>query len=356
MVVTTVKRTNMTHKSLSAWFVIAALLIFLTEAGFAQVGLQQMPGSSTGNSSPGATSQNRPDAANATQISGLTAVPEDFAKLTLAPGFLLSLNVLDDPDLVGAFRIDQKGDITPPILGTIHVAGETASEARVQIRKKLLDDQILKDPQVNLTVLEYTSPEVTIVGEVANPGRYPLLAPRALLDVLALAGGATLAAGNEIQITRGGANAEPTVKSILVHYSRATNPDAVKQTIVNPGDTVLVKRAGIVYVLGAVTRPGGYVMQEEGTLNVLQAISLANGTMLTADTSTIHVLRRSDQGPMVDIPLSYKKLVRAQSAEVQLQATDVVYVPTSKMKAILTNGSSIMASASSASIYAVAAH
>jgi polysaccharide biosynthesis/export protein len=215
----------MTHKHFPAWLVVAALLILLTEAGFAQVAMQQMPGvtGSSSSGATGATSQNRPDAATAMQISGLTAVPEDFAKLTLAPGFLLSLNVLDDPDLVGAFRIDQRGDITPPVLGTIHVAGETASEARIQIRKKLLDDQILKDPQVNLTVLEYTSPEVTIVGEVANPGRYPLLVPRALLDVLALAGGATLAAGNEIQITRGSANVEPTPKSILVHYSRATD-------------------------------------------------------------------------------------------------------------------------------------
>lgn len=359
MAVTTVKRKNMkTHKHFPTLFFAAALLISLAETGFAQVGMQQMPGATGGSSSgvAGATSQNRQDAATAMQAPGLTVVPEDFAKLTLAPGFLLSLNVLDDPDLVGAFRIDQRGDITPPILGTIHVAGETASEARLQIRKKLLDDQILKDPQVNLTVLEYTSPEVTIVGEVTNPGRYPLLVPRALVDVLALAGGTTLAAGNEIQITRGSANSEPILKSILVHYSRATDPDAVKQAIVNPGDIVLVKRAGIVYVLGAVTRPGGYVMQEEGTLNVLQAVSLANGTALTADTSTIHVLRRSDQGTVVDIPLPYKKLVRAQSAEVQLHAMDVVYVPTSKVKAILTNSSAILASASSASIYAVAAH
>ena len=104
------------------------------------------------------------------QSSALMMVPEDFAKLTLAPGFLLSLNVLDDPDIGGAFRIDQNGDIDAPVLGTMHVAGGTASEARVQIRRKLLDDQILKDPQVNLTVLEYTTPEVTIVGEVTSPG------------------------------------------------------------------------------------------------------------------------------------------------------------------------------------------
>jgi polysaccharide export outer membrane protein len=141
-----------------------------------------------------------------------------------------------------------------------------------------------------------------------------------------------------------------------VHYSRTTDPDAVKLAIVNPGDTVLVKRAGIVYVLGAVMRPGGYVMQEEGTLSVLQAISLANGTALVAKTGTIYLLRRNADGSEVDIPLPYKKLIRGQSAEVQLQAKDVLYVPTSQVKTIFTNGSSILASSASASIYAVAVH
>jgi polysaccharide export outer membrane protein len=358
MAVTTEKRTNMTHKHLPVWFVAAALLISFTAAGVAQVGTQQMPGSSNGissyGSSPaGAAGQNRSEASVGVDGPGLKMVPEDFAKLPLAPGFLVSLTVLDDPDLVGAFRVDQNGDIAPPVLGTMHVAGKTVSEARVQIRNKLLEDQILKDPQVNLTVIEYTSPEVTVVGEVTVPGKYPLLTPRTLVDVLALAGGTTVTAGNEVQITRGSTNAEPITKSILVHYSRATDPDAVKQAIVNPGDTVLVKRAGIVYVLGAVTRPGGYVMQEEGTLNVLQAISLANGAALAAKTGEIHILRRDDRGAVTDIRLSYGKLTHGQSQEVQLHAQDVLYVPINKVKAVLTNGSSILAGTASASIYAV---
>jgi len=346
----------MAYKLLHASLVTAALLILFAEGGVAQLGTQQMPGSSNGSSSSGATSQNRSDAAAAMQSSALMMVPEDFAKLTLAPGFLLRLNVLDDVDTGGTFRIDQNGDIDVPILGTMHVAGGTVSQARAQIRKKLLDEQILKDPQVNLAVLEYTAPEVTIVGEVTSPGKYPLLAPRTLVDVLALAGGTTMTAGNEIQITRSGANVKPIPESLLVHYSRATDPDAVKQAIVNPGDTVLVKRAGIVYVLGAVIRPGGYVMQEEGTLSVLQAISLANGTALAAKTGTIYLLRRNGDGAEVDIALPYKKMIRGQTAEVQLQAKDVLYVPTSELKSIFSNGSAIMASAASASIYAVALH
>ena len=351
----------MRYKLLHTSLVAAALLISFNEPGIAQVGTQQIPGqqmhgSSTLTSSVPATGQGRSDAAAAMQNAALMMVPEDFAKLTLAPGFLLSLNVLDDADMAGAFRIDQNGDIDVPILGTMHVAGGTVSQARIQIRKKLLDEQILKDPQVNLAVLEYTAPEVTIVGEVTSPGKYPLLAPRTLVDVLALAGGTTMTAGNEIQITHSGANGNSTAESTLVHYSRATDPDAVKQAIVNPGDTVLVKRAGIVYVLGAVIRPGGYVMQEEGTLSVLQAISLANGTAPVAKTGTIYLLRRNADGSQAEIALPYKKLIRGQSAEVQLRATDVLYVPTSEIKSIFSNGSAIMASAASASIYAVAIH
>jgi len=342
----------MTHKFPHSWLVTAALLILFAEASIAQTDMGQPSGFSNGRFSSAATGLTRSNAAATTRRSGLAVVPQDFAQLTLAPGFLMELNVLDDPDLVGSFRIDQQGDLALPILGTMHVAGETVSEASDQIRKKLLDDQILKTPQVTLTVLEYTAPEVTIVGEVASPGRYPLLAPRKLVDVLALAGGTTLVAGNEVQITRGSAGGS----AVLVHYSRATNPKIVEDAIVNPGDTVQVKRAGIVYVLGAVNRPGGYVMEQEGTLSALQAISLANGTALTARTGTIHLLRRNGDGTMADITLHFEKMSRGKAEDVQLHATDVLYVQTSKVKSILANSQSIMSSAASASIYAVAVH
>ena len=240
--------------------------------------------------------------------SGLTTVPQDFVKLKLTSGFLVILNVLDDPDMAGTFRIDQQGDISVPILGTIHVAGETVPEARAAIRDKLRDEEILKDPQVSLAVLEYTPPEVTIIGEVGSPGKYPLLVPRNLVDVLALAGGPTIAAGNEVQITSGSAGAG----TVLIHYSRATNPQAVEDAMVHPGDIVQVRRAGIVYVLGEVNRPGGFVMQEEGTLNVLQAMSLASGTTKLASAGTIYLLRRTANGMVVSSKVPYAKIARGQ--------------------------------------------
>jgi polysaccharide export outer membrane protein len=279
-------------------------------------------------------------------------VPEDFAKLRLAPGFLVKVDVLDDADFAGSYRIDQQGDIALPILGTMHVAGENASEARLQIQRRLFEAKILKDPQVDLLVLEYSAPEVTIIGEVTNPGKYSLLVPRKLVDVLALAGGTTVTAGNEVQITHGGADAEP----VLIHYSRATNPKTIEDAVVQPGDTVQVKRAGIVYVLGAVTRPGGYVMQEDGTLRVLQAISLANGTAVVASTSTIYLLRRNGDGTVVYFELPYRKMLQGRVADMQLHGTDVLYVPTNKIKSILTYSQGILTSAASASVYAAATH
>ncbi len=331
----------MTSKNLQVLLVTAAVLILFASPGVAQVG-----------GSPRNDSSSRTSSNETARPQGLGAVPEDFAKMKLAPGFMVGLNVLDDQDFAGSFRIDEQGNIALPILGTMHIAGETVSEARTQIRKKLLENKILKDPQVELNVLEYTETDVTIMGEVANPGRHPLLSPGKLVDVLALAGGTTVAAGNEVQITRGIGGGEP----VLVHYSKSTDPKTVENVIVNPGDTVQVKRAGIVYVLGAVNRPGGYVMQEEGTLNVLQAIALADGTTTLASAKTIYLLRRNANGSVVYVALPFNKMARGKSSNVELHATDVLYVPMSTVKLLYSDVQMVLNSAASASIYAAVYH
>lgn len=285
------------------------------------------------------------DATSAMNGAKLTMAPRDIAKLKLAPGFLLGLNVLDDQDFTGSFRIDESGNIVFPILGTIHLAGKTASEAQAEIKEVLLQREILKDPQVTLSVLEYVAPEVIIEGEVNSPGAYPLLAPRKLMDVLALAGGLAITAGDEVQILH-----EDSTTSVQLHYSKATDPKAVEQVIVYPGDTIRVRRAGIVYVLGAVNRPGGYVMQEDGHLNILQAITLANGFAVNAK-DTLYLLRRRDDGNIERMTLSYKELRNGQGMSLQVLPKDVLYVPTSPLKSLFTINSSLLGAATSATIY-----
>jgi polysaccharide export outer membrane protein len=333
------------------------LVMFALPAAFSGRSLaQQMPPNSQNlNGLPSnLPNSNRvpPSASSAMRNSELTVVPPDFADLKLAPGFLVSLDVLDDTDFDGDFRVDQKGDLALPILGSIHVGGQTASEAREQIQQRLLNDGILTSPQVNLTVVEYTAPEVTILGEISLPGRYPLLAPRSLTDVIALAGGLTVAAGNEIQISHADNAAPPDV----IHFSKATSAKVVQDTIVHPGDTVQVKRAGIIYVLGAVNRPGGYVMQEDGTLTVLEAVSIANGTTLSASVGTIYLLRRDPDGSAIRITLPLSKMQLGKSSDMQLHPTDVLYVPNSKLKSAFINTQGILAAATSASIYATAVY
>jgi polysaccharide biosynthesis/export protein len=329
----------MTHRAAHPWLVIAALLLSSASAAVAQLGA---PASSAGGSSPA-----KPGAGAATGSSGLSTVPEDFSKLTLAPGFLVSLNVLDDADFGGTFRVDEQGGITVPILGTMYVAGETVPEARAQIRHKLLEGRFLKDPQVNLGVVEYTPSEITIIGEVATPGKYPLLSPRKLVDALALAGGTTLTAANEVQIT----SASAEHKTVLVQYSRRTNPQTVESVIVQPGDTIQVKRAGIVYVLGAVARPGGFVMQEEGTLSVLQAIALAYGTTLLAANSKIYIMHQNADHSVAYVAVNYKDMTRGKSADVQLRAADVLFVPTSRIKLIYSSTQQLMNEAALVGLY-----
>lgn len=278
----------------------------------------------------------------------LGMVPEQFAHLKLAPGDLLSLQVLDDTDFTGQFRVDLEGNISVPQLGAVHVLNETTAEARQQITKLLLDHGLLKDPQVLLDLIEYTAPQVTILGEVATPGAFPLLAPENIEDVLALAGGPTTMAGNEIEITPKKGGGAP----VEVHYSRQMAATDLEHVMVHPGDTVQVQRAGVVYVLGSVNRPGGYIMQEDGKLSVLQAISIAGGTPLTASTGYVYIMRKNRDNSVVWLKLPYDKMTHGKASDFPLHMNDVLFMPTSRFKATLSSTQSVLASAASASIYA----
>jgi polysaccharide export outer membrane protein len=286
-------------------------------------------------------------AAGAARQGQVGTVPTDFEKLIIAPGFLLGLEVEEDSDFDGSFRVDEEGNIDVPHCGTVHVAGATINQARLRVRQKLLDEQQLKDPQVLLSVIEYSTAGVTVLGEVVSPGKYSLIAPHRLVDVLALAGGPNALAGNEVQITSSG----PGSSRSLIRYSKMTDPRDVENVLINPGDTILVKRAGVIFVLGAVTRPGGFVMQEDGELTLLQAVSLAWGTTAVASTGKVYLLRRNEDGTRVQISLPYKEIVHGKRGDVSLRASDILYVPTSGIKAAVVDSQAILSSAATSAIY-----
>jgi len=279
---------------------------------------------------------------------GPVILPRDFAQLRIEPGDLLSVNVYDTPEYTDSYRVDPSGDLTLPLCGKVKVQGLTAPEAAKLLETALKDNQVLNRPQVKVDVQQYAGQYVTVLGEVANPGRVTVISPTKLSEILAQVGGLTPIAGTRIRIRHGEDDTGPEVEA---HYSRSETNQQTESILVRPGDSVIVPRAGIVYVLGAVFHPGGYVMQEDGKLNVAEALALSGGTVLQAQTNGLRVIRRNPDGTVLDFALSYDGIAKGTQTPLELQAQDVVYVPMSKLKATLSDATGILSSATSAAIY-----
>lgn len=332
-----------------ALFSIAALVLTGTAVLSAQTGTTsaaQVPANPIGGVSADAALASRASTAAA---GNLIAVPEDFSKLKIAPGFLLDLQVFDEPDLSAHIRVGQDGNVVLPLAGPVHVAGDTNAEAQKKIEDKLRSSEIMKNPQVTLNIIQYAPIIVTVLGEVNSGGRLQLLAPHSLLDVISFAGGETVYAGAEVMLRH---EQDGHTTTTTYRYGRDSSGDDISKVEVHGGDTVIVPRAGIVYVLGAVNRPGGYLMQEDGKLDAAQALSLAMGTALQAKTGDIRIIRRRPDGTFVEIPLNYKDMSNGKLAPPQLQAQDIVYVPMSKVKATFTSGASLLGEAAYSTVYA----
>jgi polysaccharide export outer membrane protein len=314
----------------------------LSSYGSAQASATPSPPTAAGS----ATSSGKSRAAM--QGSGPIALPKDFSQLRVEPGDLVSVDVYDTPELSKAYRVDSAGELTLPFCGKIKVEGMTSPEVARLIETTLKNDEILIRPQVSVDVEQYAGHFVTVLGEVGSPGRIMAIAPTQLSEILAQAGGLTAIAGTHIKIRRGldtsGAEEDEP-------YARSESNQQTGSILVMPGDTVIVPRTGIVYVLGAVYHPGGYVMQEDGKLNVAEALAMSGGTMLTARTNGLRVVRRNPDGKVQDFELSYDGIAKGSQTPLELQAQDIVYVPMSKLKATLTDATAIISTALSSAIY-----
>jgi polysaccharide biosynthesis/export protein len=293
-----------------------------------------------------ASSSGRPG--NAPQSGAPLVVPKDLSELRIEPGDLLGINIYDTPEFTSSYRVDLEGNLLIPLCGKVNVRGLTLTEAAKRIETALRDGQILVHPQVNVDVQQYAGQYVTVTGEITTPGRIALIAPTHLGEILAQAGGVTPLAGARIKIRHGDGNAEPEIE---VPYSRSQGNHETASILVRPGDAVIVPRAGIVYVLGAVNRPGGYVMQEDGKLNIAEALALSGGTLLQANTGGTRVIRRNPDGTVQDFPVSYDAIAKGTQTPLLLQAQDIVYVPMSKIKATFASTSGLISTAASAAIY-----
>ena len=272
--------------------------------------------------------------------------PPATESLRIAPGDLLHIVVLRESDLERTVRVRDSGDIALPMIGEVQVRGMNAAEAAAKISQRYLDGQFLKHPDISVFVEEYATQQVAVLGQVIKPGSFALAAPRSLIDVLAMAGGLTDIADRHITVER--ADRTQAAEVFLSNHA----DDALEANVqIYPGDKILVPRAGIVYVLGDVGRPGGYVMQNESRMTVLQAIAMAAGANRTASESRVRLVRNQD-GQFTEQAVPLKEMEKGTVPDLLLEPNDVLYVPFNFGKHIVMGSSSIVASASSALIYA----
>jgi polysaccharide export outer membrane protein len=240
----------------------------------------------------------------------------------LGTGDLVEIGVYNVPEMDTKTRVSSNGDIYLPLVDYVHVDGLTVDEAERVIEKRLDQGGFVNSPHVQLFVHEYASAGASVLGEVGKPGVYPVLGDQTLFSVISAAGGFTDRAGKSITITRHDQPDKPLTVPL------ALNPQDHPETNVPiyPGDTIMVRRADVVFVVGEVSRPSGLMMGDGGRLSVLQAIALAGGTTSSAKLSGARIIRKGPTG-LTELPVRLKSLLKAKSDDIQLEANDILFIP-----------------------------
>jgi polysaccharide export outer membrane protein len=280
----------------------------------------------------------------------LAALAQSGESLRIGPGDQIHVTVVDSPELDQHPRVTDAGEVPLIGVGAVKIAGLTPAEAATAVHDKLIAAHYLNHPEVIVTVEQYATQTVSVLGQVRASGAYPIGTARPVVDVLALAGGLNEVADRNIVIERRGDPDHP------VHYNLANDGVVALQTsvLVYPGDTVMVPKAGIVYVLGDVNRPGGFVMDNNSTeLTLLQALARAGGVSRTAKQGHAKLLRKDATG-YHETQLSLGEIQKGKQQDIALAPGDVLYVPFSYAKNIAVSGSSgIISSVSSAAVYSM---
>jgi polysaccharide export outer membrane protein len=254
----------------------------------------------------------------------------DLTKVVIADGDLLEVTVYGLDDMAQKVRVDSEGNISLELLGQAHVGGLTPSEAERLLSKTAIAQGILKDPHFSVFIKENVQGGVAVLGEVNKPGIYALEGTHRLLEAISAAGGVTNKAGSTVFITRHDSSAK-VIKTQLAQKDE----DPGENVEVYPGDTVMVSKAPLVYVVGEVQRPSGFVMENGEPITVLQAIALAQGTTKNAKLGSARIIRKSPDGQYHEIPLALGDMLKAKKPDLALQKEDIVFIPTSLTRSVM---------------------
>jgi polysaccharide export outer membrane protein len=247
----------------------------------------------------------------------------------VGPDDLLALSVYDSPELTRTVRVDADGNIRLPMLkDPIQVRGMVPSQLESAIAKALTRGNVLVDPIVTVTIVEYQSRPVNVVGAVKNPLVFQATRPIPLLDAIARAGGMREDAGSDIvvskEVVRDG---KPTrITQTIPVRKLIDNADPALNVLLHGGEEVLVPEALKIYVVGNVKKPGAYPVRNDEETTILQLLALSEG-LTPYSAKVAYVYRRSAGGSKTEVPVPLAKIMKRQSPDVPLQANDILYIP-----------------------------
>jgi polysaccharide biosynthesis/export protein len=278
-----------------------------------------------------------------------SADPTSVGSYVLGPEDQITVRIFAANDIPDKpVQIDNNGTVTLPMIGQVHAAGLTVKELQANLVTAY--KKYFKDPQVTVQVSDFRSQPVSVAGNVGKPGVVQLQGNRNLIEVIGQAGGLMGDAGDSVLITRNlsegpipvaGAFTDPTAKYSIAHInirSIMSGKDPEGNIQIKPHDVITVPRARLIYVLGNVGRPGGYVLTENETMSLTQAIALAGGWDKMAALSSARILRSSGGPTREQIPANVKKIMENKAPDVQMQPDDILYIPNSMAKAIGARG------------------
>ena len=246
----------------------------------------------------------------------ISSQPVQPTNYVVGPQDILTITSFDQEDLSGKYPVDSDGTFTFPLIGRVKAGGLTLRELEAEL-KRMLKDGFFKDPQLSVGVETYKSQKIHIVGEVRNPGTYPLAGDLSLIEAVARAGSTLPSASGEALIVRSKVG-QQTSSPVLPNGDADTDVTTVdlkelqsgalsQNVALRDGDTIFVPRAESVYVFGQVKNPGAYPIQRATT--VLQALSLAGGVNERGATGRIKIVR-IEKGKTVEVRVKLTDVVR----------------------------------------------
>ncbi len=269
-----------------------------------------------------------------------TSIPlEAFRDYLIGPQDLLSIAILESPELSRETRVGPDGTVGLPLLDRVLLRGLTLNEAENLLEKKYIEGGILNSPHITVTVLDLQSKPVTVLGAVRSPGVFQVSGQSRLLRILSQAGGTTAEAGGIIRIIRADAGRNNEEQVVQIPMDEVLRGSLEANVPIYGGDTVNVVPAGAVYVVGAVNSPGRHVLAGEGDrTGILQVVAMAHDLTRTAKSDKAVLIRKDEKGELKQIPVHIGKILRQEAPDVAVFANDVLYVPDSASKRAFTRG------------------